>query len=275
VSIPLPPGERNVLVIWLDNGNTRGEFTKSLLDMGVWDANYDHKIYGATRIQSSANITSARNMAVAQFLDSSAEKLMLIDSDMVFRPDMVSKLSESCSGEVPIVGGLTWRVSKVDNKVSTTMYLMDENQQLIQPESWPDDALVQVWATGAACLMIHRTAAEKIKKAAFSDAFPWFQESSWKGEPMSEDVTFCIRAQMALMPIYVDTGVEVGHMKERMLTINDWKVQKQVSDLTGMVESFTRDGQPVDSLESTSDSSTLPDQKSDDSESVDVPPQYG
>jgi hypothetical protein len=228
---PLPPGERNVLVAFLDNGNTRGEFTYSLVNMVAWDANYDHKIMGVERIQSSANISNARNLIMEHFLDSKADKLMLIDSDMVFNPDLVHKLTEDVDNETPVVGALTWRLSKKGNVLSTMM-LMDEDEKLIHPESWPEDALVQVWSTGAACLMIHRAVVEKVKAAAFSPAFPWFQETSWKGEPVGEDVTFCIRAQMCMVPIYVDTGIEVGHVKDRILTRAAWEHTKS-ADLLG------------------------------------------
>jgi hypothetical protein len=246
---PLPKGARNVMVATLDNGLVRGEFMKSMVDMVAWDANYDHKIHSVIRSQSSANISNSRNFIVEEFLSSSAQKLMMIDSDMVFKPDLVHRLAEDVDGETPIVGGLTWRVSKVDGKVSTTMYLLDDNDQLMQPAEWPEDALVQVWATGAAVLMVHRSAFEKVKKAEFSPAFPYFQESTWKGDPVSEDVTFCVRAQMVHCPVLVDTGVEVGHVKERILSIKDWRFQQQAENLTGMVESFTRDGVAVPSLD--------------------------
>ena len=227
----LPPGERNVLVAFLDNGQTRGEFTYSLANMVAWDANYDHRIMGVHRVQSSANISNARNMIMQEFLDSPADKLMMLDSDMVFNPDLVSKLAETCGSEVPIVGALTWRLSKKGNVLSTMM-LMDEDNTLIHPETWPDDALVQVWSTGAACLMIYRAIVEKVKAAEFSKSFPWFQESTWKDEPVGEDVTFCIRAQMCMAPIYVDTGVEVGHVKDRVLTRAAWEHTKS-ADLLG------------------------------------------
>jgi hypothetical protein len=240
MSSPLPPGERNVLVGWLDNGNTRGEFTYSLANMVAWDANYDHKIMGVERIQSSANISNARNLLMEHFLDSSADKLMILDSDMVFKPDLVHGLTETCGGEVPIVGALTWRLSKKGNVLSTMM-LMGENEQLIHPETWPEDALVQVWSTGAACLMVHRSIAERVKQAAFSKAFPWFQESTWKDEPVGEDVTFCIRAQMCMAPIYVDTGIEVGHVKDRVLTRAAWEHTRS-ADLLG--KETVRSGDP-------------------------------
>jgi hypothetical protein len=35
---------------------------------------------------------------------------------------------------------------------------------------------------------------------------------------VSEDITFCLRAGACGFPVYVHTGIEIGHMKEQMLT---------------------------------------------------------
>ena len=85
--------------------------------------------------------------------------------------------------------------------------------------SWPEDTCVQVSATGAACLLMHRDALETVRKDARDPAAPWFRETAI-GAPLSlmgEDMTFCLRATAAGIPIYVHTGVQAGHIKPVML----------------------------------------------------------
>jgi hypothetical protein len=78
---------------------------------------------------------------------------------------------------------------------------------------------VQVSATGTGFLLMHRGALEKVRRHAGDTAAPWFRESP-VGAPLSlmgEDMTFCLRAGAAGIPVHVHTGVQVGHMKPEML----------------------------------------------------------
>jgi hypothetical protein len=89
----------------------------------------------------------------------------------------------------------------------------------VRPETVPDDQLVRVSATGTGFLLIHRTVLEKVRDTSKDIAAPWFREMP-VGEPLSlmgEDMTFCLRAGAAGIPVHVHTGVQVGHMKPVML----------------------------------------------------------
>jgi GT2 family glycosyltransferase len=84
---------------------------------------------------------------------------------------------------------------------------------------WPENECVPVSATGAACLLMHRDALEKVQAGSGDVAAPWFRELPI-GAPLSlmgEDLTFCLRCAAASIPVHVATGVRVGHMKTTML----------------------------------------------------------
>src|SRR5262249_53581093 len=85
---------------------------------------------------------------------------------------------------------------------------------------WPEDEVMRVSATGAACLLIHRDALLAVEKHAGDVAAPWFRETALRDAPlalMGEDLTFCLRCAAAGIPVHVHTGVRVGHMKTQML----------------------------------------------------------
>src|SRR6185436_12739012 len=118
-----------------------------------------------------------------------------------------------------------------------------ENPQVIRYHAWPPNALFEVSATGAACLLIHKSVFERIRdvkvpsrrgKAGFNDAFPWFQETEHDGGPVSEDITFCWRALQCEIPIHVNTAVQLGHIKDRELTLDTYLAQR------GLLEEITR-----------------------------------
>ena len=83
---------------------------------------------------------------------------------------------------------------------------------------YPENSLVKVAGTGAAFLLIHRGALEKIRDRKFNATFPYFQETEMHGQPVGEDVTFCLRALAAGLPVHVNTGIKIGHHKSTLLT---------------------------------------------------------
>jgi GT2 family glycosyltransferase len=90
----------------------------------------------------------------------------------------------------------------------------------------------QVGAVGSGCVLLHRTVLQKIWDANRKDAQPWFKYVQWDytdpetGEEvhdiMGEDYVFSLRAQAVGFPCFVDTTIEVGHIKKRTLTTRDF-----------------------------------------------------
>jgi GT2 family glycosyltransferase len=120
------------------------------------------------------------------------------------------------------VGALCWTRGGDSADPYPTLYeLSDGDGRLAfsRLSSWPEDTCVRVSATGAAFLLMHRTALERVEATSGDPAAPWFRESA-VGAPMAlmgEDMTFCLRAGMAGIPVHVCTGVQVGHVKPVML----------------------------------------------------------
>ncbi len=173
-------------------------------------------------LESGPNISTARNKICADFLTRPAPWLLMVDTDMVFAADALDRLIAAADpAERPLVGGLCWSLDK-GGKVPTLYELTQPEPGRIgfqRPESWPENQLIRVSATGAAFLLIHRSALEKIAADCGDTAAPWFRESAI-GAPMSlmgEDMTFCLRAAAAGIPVHVHTGVQAGHMKTTML----------------------------------------------------------
>jgi hypothetical protein len=95
------------------------------------------------------------------------------------------------------------------------------------------DALVEVSATGAACLLIHRTVLHRIREKVGPH---WFDPITHpKGTTFSEDLSFCVRVAAVGFPIHVDTRVRTTHDKhgvfldeleiERSLAIHEMERQ--------------------------------------------------
>jgi hypothetical protein len=119
----------------------------------------------------------------------------------------------------PVVGGLCFTQSPGVDPQPTLYELTEEDGQPVfaRHQSWPDDGLVRVSATGAACLLVHRDVLETVGKLSGDGAAPWFRESVIGSALVGEDLTFCLRCGVAGIPVHVCTGVRAGHMKTTMI----------------------------------------------------------
>jgi len=204
-------------------GSYSAAFTSSLVRLLMYDVATARSLAGFLNVWSSANISSSRNSVVDQFLahDSRADWLLFIDSDMQFDHTAVEQLLAVADPEsAPIVGGLCFGAS--DDQLFPTIYRLtkddDGRLRTIRVGQYPHDQLVQCDATGAAFVMVHRGVFTAMRDRAFNATFPWFQETELAGEPVGEDITFCLRARQLGYPIHVDTRVKVGHHKSTIYT---------------------------------------------------------
>jgi GT2 family glycosyltransferase len=175
-------------------------------------------------LESGPNISTARNKLCAEFLarPGSPEWLFMCDTDMVLGADTIDRLIAAADPvSRPVVGGLCWSLDGGERRV--TMYELtrdDTSGDLAfrRYVAWQKNNVMQVSATGAACLLIHRSALHRVQLHAADPAAPWFRETPVGPLAlMGEDMTFCLRCAAAGIPVHVHTGVKAGHMKTTML----------------------------------------------------------
>lgn len=213
------PAPAHAVVGYIHPGTVRSEFCTSLIATALQGATTVDQVLA---LESGPNISTARNMVVREFLDNQrAPWLLMVDTDMVFSATALDRLIAAADPVArPIVGGLCF--SLVNGETHPTMYELTEEDgrpKFVQYAQWPEDACMRVTATGAAFLLMHRSALERVEKSAKDVSAPWFRETP-VGAPlalMGEDMTFCLRCAAAGIPVHVHTGVQVGHMKPTML----------------------------------------------------------
>jgi hypothetical protein len=215
-----PPAADRAVIGFIHPGTVRAEFCASLLAVVMEGASH---IETVLTLESGPNISTARNKLCDRFLRRhDAAWLFMCDTDMVFPADTVDRLISSADPVAcPVLGAVCW---SLDGGVKqATMYELTEAGEgrlaFRRYSSWPEDTVMRVSATGAACLLVHRDALAAVEKHAGDLAAPWFRETGI-GAPlalMGEDMTFCLRCAAAGVPVHVHTGVKAGHMKATML----------------------------------------------------------
>jgi hypothetical protein len=225
-----------VALAWCDPGHVSGRFTDSVLRV-MYASTADvmagvrpfHQVQGHLRVESGPMLAKSRNQLVRNFLGKESWKdvewLLMLDADMTFDENLVRDLLAKARNEdgkvmTPVVGALCFGGGH--GSIFPTMY------RIVDPETnhgnaisivseWDEGELVEVDATGAACLLIHRGVLEHLA-ATHEEPLPWFATGVYAGMEYGEDWTFCMRVRKLGYPIVVNTGVKVGHMKEIEMT---------------------------------------------------------
>lgn len=218
-----------VTVGFLHPGHYAACFAESLKELLFYDATHKQRIVSHDFGQlgkscGSGQIVDGRNQLAKVMCDESqAEWLFMVDSDMGFAPNTVERLIQAADAKKrPVVGGLAF-AHKTDGKASffgiryrtqPTIYRWyeDDNKVGFVPSfEYERDKLIETAGTGGACILIHRTVLERIRKK-YGDN--WFTPVVHpKGTTFSEDLSFCIRVAGIDCPIFVHTGIKTTHDK--------------------------------------------------------------
>ncbi len=226
------PSRETVVVGYVHPAEVSAFFHQSMLALALADSCGPRRIVNIVHEFSSANISHARNEIVRKFLAGPGDWLLFVDSDMNFEPDLIEALLFNADPtKAPIVGGLCFGTN--DGRLFPTLYTLARHGEEIvtirHTGEIPEATMMQVAATGAAALLIHRSVLAAVEAHGFNKTFPWFQETELSGRPCGEDFTFCLRAGQLGFPVYVNTAVEVGHHKSTVLDLATYAKQQEVA----------------------------------------------
>lgn len=186
---------------------------------------------------NTGRLVQTRNYGCRLFLDSEqlgdADWLLWCDTDMGFEPDLVERLLGAADPvEAPVVGALCFAMMESHRdryngfrfRIVPTMYMLgtttDGHGSFCFYGPYPEDTVVQVAGTGAACVLIHRSVLEKVR-SKWGDV--WFdQVADSRNSVIGEDLSFCLRLQALGVPIFVHTGVQTSHHKQVWITEEDY-----------------------------------------------------
>lgn len=213
---------------------TDGEFVShsfhvSMLQVAEWGQISKHgEIMAPIRRRTSpGDIAAGRNDITAFWLDQTdADWLWFVDTDMGFQSSAVHcLLAVADPVERPVMGALcfSWRADNADGsggwrgQITPTLFGWDERGFRVAA-NYPRDQVVRVAGTGAAFLLIHRSAAEKVR-VEYGDEW-WTNVRYSTGAVIGEDLSFCWRLLKLDIPLHVDTSVKTTHAK--MVWIGEW-----------------------------------------------------
>ena len=177
------------------------------------------RIAGFAQISGCPYICIGRSTIVEKMLSlpPEVEGLLFIDHDIIFDPSAVERILDSCDQTRGVVGaGYSMRSpgAKMIGAVDTAK--IPEGKKLVFFEG---GGLYSALYLGMGFTAIHRSALETIGKDLpyFENGVtdipirPYFALLREEGKWYGEDVSFCLRAERAGVPVDMDTSVRVWH----------------------------------------------------------------
>lgn len=256
-----PPTPHNgIAVAYVYQQAVEYSWHHSIIEMIGWDlARSCHVMQGGYVAihHGTDGLVQARNLAVKTFLEERpmADWMLWIDTDMGFAPDTADRLWAAADPvSRPVVGALCFAQRQVAPDgfggwtclAQPTLFdyrQVGEQQGFTPMLDYPEDQIVPVKGTGSACILIHRSAFERVYDRY---GMTWYSRipNPTMGEVTSEDLSFCMRLGSLEIPVHVHTGVRTSHAKSVWVSEREYRAQR-VLGLNGAAASPLRGGTGV------------------------------
>lgn len=230
-----------VQIAYLHNENVSHSWVESMRKMWKHDRQIGRIAPDPLNLRCGAGMVAhIRNYGARLFLDKTPhEWLTFIDTDMGFDADAVHRLLDVADpAERPVVGALCFAMMEAAydgmggwrRTIVPTMYKLGTDTfgrpSFCYYGDYEEDSVTPVGATGAAFLMIHRSALEKLRANHGDHWFDMMYDAA--GDIVGEDISFCSRLLSAGIIPAVHTGVKTTHHKEMWVSELDYVVQNAV-----------------------------------------------
>lgn len=191
------------MLAYVHPGHVSHDFLGSVLEVL---AGQKHQMLLAGE-QSGVLISRARNHLTQMFLDSDAEYLWFIDTDISFVPETLDRLIEA---DLPIVSALYYGKDKRGSAFPVGNIRSGNKFNRVPAARLKGKKPAEVDGVGMGCCLIKR---EVLESLGVRPLWP-FAEILYEGEPMGEDITFCVRAAERGYKSFILPTARVGHLKE-------------------------------------------------------------
>ena len=173
-------------------------------------------------------IYTARNLIAQNAVKNGFDRVLWLDSDMEFQPDILLRLSEDMDKGIDFVTGVYF-----SRKVPVFPTIHKDVKWKVRDDGWidssaelfhdyPKDSLFEVAACGFGICM---TSASLLKRMCDKYGAPFYPLMG-----MGEDTTFCWRVREDGGKIYCDSRIKAGHIGNHKYTEADYEQVRQYSD---------------------------------------------
>ncbi len=187
----------------------------------------------------SSLVYDARNILSKMAIDQGYDRILWLDSDMVFPSDLLDRLSADMDKGLRYVSGMYFTrknpihpviyretgyrqeeggtvpyCTPVDDKQYTTS-LMESFDYTVSGKNNPDEYVFEVAATGMGCCLMETSVIQEV-----------FNHFGLPFTPMpgfGEDLSFCRRCEELGIQMWCDSSLQCGHIAQKVVGINEYK----------------------------------------------------
>ena len=164
-------------------------------------------------------VYDARNCLAKMACENGYDRIMWIDSDMVFEPDLFERLSARLDEGRDFVTGLYFsrRMPIIPMIYSEVACYLKDGKQIptsVEYRDYPKDSMFKVQGCGfGGCMMTTKMVLDLAEKYGlpFSPILGF-----------GEDLSFCQRATQAGYDLYCDSSIKLGHMSHCIVQETDY-----------------------------------------------------
>ena len=209
---------------YIDGGQVEGQFAADIATICLGRTD---RIAGLLRVGGHL-LSRQRNELVSSWLDNtSAPWLLMVDTDHRVPVAAFDKMVAAAHAvSAPVISALCFaaypaRPGDLYPTPVPAIYKHADAGQYLAFNDYPRDRLVKIDAAGTGCLLMHRSALEKVREMrpeGMSPRWCFFIDGPVGEDWYSEDLSFMRRLEAAGVPIHVHTGAIMPHLKTYTLT---------------------------------------------------------
>lgn len=171
-------------------------------------------------ISTSSLIYDARNQLARKAVEGGYDRVLWLDSDMVFNPDMVERFMADLDGGLEYVSGLFFSRRApvrlcVYDVCGVVMSEAGEHTPTVRSfEKLPEEPMFKVAASGLAAVCM---STDLIARIAEQYGLPFSPVMGF-----GEDLSFCMRAREQGVDLWCDSRIRLGHVGQAIFDYNAW-----------------------------------------------------
>lgn len=173
---------------------------------------------------SNSLVYDARNMLAKEALETGADRILWLDSDMYFKPDLMERMADALDSGIDFVCGIFFKRRFPTMPCIYKSLTHDDGQHIeLMGEhytDYPQDALFPIAGCGFGTVMM---STEMLADVAEHYPEPFTPMPGIFGE----DLSFCWRAGQLGHKLWCDSRIKVGHVGQFVYSEEHWLAQSQ------------------------------------------------
>lgn len=172
---------------------------------------------------SNSLVYDARNALAKEAIDTGADRILFIDSDMYFQPDMMERMAQDLDKGADMVSGIcVTRRFPTQPCIYKTVDIFDGDILKGKTEvytDYPKDSLFPIAGCGFGAVMMNTNVLKAVYEM-YSEPFNPIPGI------LGEDLSFCYRARDCGFKLFCDSRIKVGHVGTFIYTESEWLAQQ-------------------------------------------------